>query len=245
MKKIAILATTLLSFAFVCQQALADRMESASYIIQFGNFNITAGEKESSSYKVTDTVGQTGAGPYGSLGSSTYFVGGGFQYIYPFEVSEFNFSISNTSIDLGVLTPGFHNSASNQIAVQAVGTAGYSVYAFETRALTHQDGVESIPDTSCDLGTCTESQARVWVNQNVPGFGFNISGDDVVSDFVSSNYFRQFANNNLGETMQRIMGATTIDGERTADITYKAGISGSQAAGNYQTEIIFIAVPGY
>ena len=68
---------------------LAETLESSSYVIQFGNFNVTSGEKSNSNYAVTDTVGQTGAGPYGQLGSSTYFVGSGFQYIYPFDQYQF------------------------------------------------------------------------------------------------------------------------------------------------------------
>ena len=72
----------------------AERLESDSYIIQFGNFNVTSGTKTSGNFSLTDTVGQTADGP---LSNGNYFVGSGFQYLY--QIGEFSFSISDLSID--------------------------------------------------------------------------------------------------------------------------------------------------
>ena len=120
-----------LIYAFATQ---ADRLESNSYVIQFGNFNMTAGEKESSSYKVTDTVGQTAAGPYTS---ASYFVGSGFQYIY--QIPNFRFTISDVDINLGILTSGAHNTDSHTVAITTRGAGGYTVYAYELKPLTHSN----------------------------------------------------------------------------------------------------------
>ncbi len=220
--------------------AQADRLESDSYVIQFGNFNMTAGEKNSTSYKVTDTMGQIAPGPYNS---TSYFVGGGFQYIY--QIGSFRFSISDVDLDLGTLTTDAHNSATNQLTISTRGAGGYSVYAYELRPLTHSNNTNIINDTTCDNNDCDESTATTWVNQSVGGFGFNASGDDVASDFINANYFRQFADNSNSEAMQMIMSSTDIAKNRTATITYKAGLSGIEAAGKYQTGIVYVAVPGY
>jgi hypothetical protein len=243
MKKPLIFFSILLACSLIVTQVYADKLESESYVITFGNFNITSGEKDSATYHVTDTVGQTGAGPYGTFGSTDYFVGGGFQYIY--QIPEFSFSLSAIQIDLGVLTPGSHSNANHTATVNTKGAGGYTVYAYEIQALTHSNGSNFISDTTCDLGGCSETTAAVWTNQNIPGFGFNASGDDVVPEFTDSTYYKQFANDQSAETMQAIMTSDTIATSRTATITYKAGIAGDQAAGSYETGVIYVAVPGY
>lgn len=223
----------------------AERLESESYVIQFGNFNMTAGKKTSGtgSYTVTDTVGQTGAGPFGQYGSSSYFVGSGFQYIY--QISTFGFSISRTAIDLGELTPGIHNTGSHTVTIRTKGAGGYTLYAYELYPLRHSNGTDTIPDTTCDAGDCTQIAAGVWVDQDIPGFGFNVTGTDKKADFVDNTYFRQFANDSASEAMQPIMSSTDVADNSTGTITYKAGVSGTTAAGNYQTGVVFVAVPGY
>ncbi len=221
----------------------AERLESGSYVIQFGNFNITAGEKSSASYNVTDTVGQTGAGPYGQYGVSGYFVGGGFQYIY--QIDQFRFRISKTLISLGTMVPGIHYVDSHTLQVTTRGAGGYKVYAYEEHPLLHSAGVYSIPNTTCDAGGCTHITAQPWTNQNIAGFGFNAAGDDVAADFVSSNYYRSFADRSGAQQMQIIMSSATAGLNRTATVTYKAGVSPTQAEGNYSTPVVYVAVPGY
>jgi len=223
--------------------ALADLLESDSYVIQFGNFNMTAGEKSGPSYNVTDTVGQTGAGPFGQYGSSTYFVGSGFQYIY--QIDTFSFRISRVAIDLGELFVGSHNTGSHNLTITTRGAGGYSIYAYELHPLRHSTGSPNIPDTTCDSASCNQVTAGVWTNQSIPGFGFNITGHDIPADFIDSTYYRQFADNSAAEAMQKVMSSTNIASGRTGTVTYKAGISGSQAAGNYQTGVAYVAVPGY
>lgn len=221
----------------------ADRLESDSYVIQFGNFNIGSGEAQGGNYGLTYTIGQTAPGPFGEYGVSNYFVGSGFQYIY--QINTFGFTIDQVSLDLGELIIGQHSSASNQLTITTRGAGGYTIYAYEERPLTHSNNVDTIPDTTCDGGGCDETTAAVWTNPAIPGFGFNVEADDAVADFIDTTYFRQFADDSSGETMQPIMSDTNIANSETGTVTYKAGIDGSVAAGNYQTAIAYIAVPGY
>ncbi|NCN83175.1 MAG: hypothetical protein GW947_04390 [Candidatus Pacebacteria bacterium] len=237
-------ATAWGSYQLALAPVLAERLESDSYVIQFGNFNVTAGEKSSASYKVTDTVGQTGAGPYGEYGVSSYFIGGGFQYIY--QIDQFSFSISKLTIDLGELTTGAHNTDDLTLSITTRGAGGYAVYTYETKPLTHQDGSHTVADTICDSGSCTEAAAGLWTNVNVGGFGFNATGADAASDFLTTDHFRQFADNSTAETMQSIMSSSDIVEDETVVVTYKAGLStASQAAGRYETATVYVAVPGY
>jgi len=223
--------------------ALADELKSASYLIQFGNFNTTSGQKSSTSYNVTDTVGQGGSGPFGQYGSSGYFIGGGFQYIY--QIDSFRFSISRNAIDLGTPSPGQPTTGSHNLSITTKGAGGYRVYAYELHRLQTPGGIDFIPDTTCDAGSCDQVLAQVWSDVNKPGFGFNMTGNDVAADFTNTTYFRQFADTSLGEAMQVIMSSANIASQRQATVTYKLGISGNQAAGNYQTGVVYVAVPGY
>lgn len=221
----------------------ADELKSNSYWIQFGNLNVTSGEKSSASYGVTDTVGQIAPGQYGEYGNSTWFVGGGFQYIY--QIDEFSFVISDLNMDLGLLTSGSHNSTSNTLTINTRGAGGYTVYAYEAHPLRHEDGVTDLPDTTCDNTLCDETNAEVWMNQSIPGFGFSMTGDDVPSDFVDGTYFRQFADSSSAESMQVVMSSSNIAASRQSTVTYKVGMPGDQQAGNYETYVVFVAVPGY
>ncbi len=230
-------------FGASAMPALAERLESGSYVIQFGNLNISSGEQSGASYNVTQSVGQIAAGPYGQYGSSNYFVGGGFQYIY--QIPKFRFIISDINLDLGTLTTGVHNTATNTLEIRTNGGSGYAIYAYELHPLRHSNGTANIPDTTCDAGTCSQATAAVWTNQNIPGFGFNIAGDDIPVDFINTTYFRQFANDEGAEAMQPVMSSTDVARLDIGTVTYKAGPPGGIDAGNYQTGIVYVAVPGY
>lgn len=243
MKKSIVFLTTLSIFFFAFSLVNAENLKSDSYVITFGNFNITSGEKSSASYNVTDTVGQTGAGPYGEYGSSTYFVGSGFQYIY--QIDSFSFQISKTLVNLGELSENTHSTDSHTLTITTKGAGGYSIYAFEEHPLRQVQGSQEVADTTCDSGTCTHTSAAVWSNQNIAGFGYNMSGNDIPSHFIDNTYFKNFADNESADPMQVVMSSNNIANQRQATVTYKAGIGGSQASGNYETAVVYVAVPGY
>ena len=75
-KIIFLLSILLISFPAT---VLAQRFSSPSYLINWGNFNLTSGSKTSPNYRLTDTVGQNAPGY--SEGDSLA-VKAGFQYIY-------------------------------------------------------------------------------------------------------------------------------------------------------------------
>ena len=214
-------------------------IESENYVIQMPNFNSGAGIPSSSGYRLDTTIGQTGAGLYTSTG---YLVRSGFQYIH--SIIPFSFSISDFLINFGTLIPDTPATETSTLTVSAGGAGGYSVTAKENDSLKTTGGT-SIPDTTCDAGTCTESEAKVWNSNSTYGFGYNMSGNDVPDDFDDSTYFRRFANLAVSEIPQEIMGSANVGKDRSATITFKVNVSGSQAAGNYQNTILFTALPSF
>lgn len=216
---------------------LAESLVSPSYQIRLGNFNMTSGTKSSSSYSLTDTVGQTAAGAFSSSG---YALLSGFQYIY--SLYPFSFSISDLSVDFGALNLGSFATSSHNLVVSTP-RLGYSVTAYEVERL--KSGTNYISDTTCDSGTCTETTAGVWSNTSIYGFGYNMTGSDIPATFTDSTYFRPFPDLSLGDSPAVVMSSTVPGEGRTATVTYKVNISASQAAGDYSTQIVYIATPTY
>ena len=234
----------MLVIAGLANPVQADNMESASYFLQFGNFNMGSGAFDpGSAVNLTYTMGGTAIGPYGEYGTSSYFVGSGFQYIY--QIDQFTFKLSKLSIDLGELTAGSFATDSHQLTINTGSAGGYQVYVFENHPLRHlTQPSATVQDTNCNAG-CSESIAGIWDNPDYPGFGYRVFGDDVATDFINDTYYRRFADNSMGEDMQAIMASDNIAIDATATVTYQAAPAGNQIAGDYQTSIIFVAVPGY
>lgn len=233
----------ILPLGLLTKKILAQSFESNSYYIQMGNFNMTGGRKTSLNYTLTDTAGQTFQGQFDSSG---YVTKAGFQYIH--DLGLFSFSISDLSIDFGSLTIESLTTDQNTLSVTSVGASGYQVLAYETNPLRRQITSTDIPDTTCDDTTCDESTCRPWTSTSAYGFGFNMTGNDVDTSsgkFEDPTYFCQFADDESSETPQPVMLSDNVGTGRTASVTYQVNISTLQEAGDYATEIVFLAVPGY
>jgi hypothetical protein len=162
------------------------------------------------------------------------------------------FSISETLIYFGPLSPTNPILRSNKISLKNHSPNGYSIIAFEDKELSwlttpqelefpeiaSQSGA-AIPDTSCDEGLCSETNSAPWTNTLTYGFGFR------TSDFSEPESYRQFANISKNETPQTIISRTGNDQENIYQITYKVNIAGTQAKGYYGNSITFIAAPNF
>lgn len=243
MKKLALLFIGLLGYWFIGLLVYSPihaqaSIESDNYKIQMPNFNSGAGIPTSTTYKMDTTIGQAAAGLYSSSG---YRVRSGFQYIH--SIIPFSFSMSNFLINFGPLVTEVPSTLTSTITVSSGGAGGYKVMARESSALT--SNVDTIPNTNCDSGSCTQSSAGVWSLATTYGFGYNMSGNDVPDDFVDSTYYRRFADASQGQADQVVMSSNNVGKNRVATITYKVNVSGTQAAGKYQNKILFTAIPSF
>ncbi len=227
--------------AILPNETIADDLKSPTFEIQMSTINITGGEKSSSSYKLTDTVGQTFQGQFDSAG---FVILAGFQYINT--LIPFSFKISDLDINFGSLVPGIPSLQSNTLTVTTGSAFGYSVTTVEDHPLRHSNGSTSIPDTSCDLATpCLQTDANLWTDNTRFGFGYNMQGTDVdTSDFVSSDYYRPYPVQDIDQPAI-IMSRGGVATSSAATVTYKINISETQAAGTYQNSIQYIAIPSF
>lgn len=226
------------------------QMDSDSYQVQMPNVNMTSGNKSSANYNVSDTVGQTFQGQFDSAG---YIIKAGFQYIHT--LFDFSFTISDTTIDFGSLSIGTPSILKNQLTISAPGAGGYQITVFETHPLRLlSDTTSNIPDTTCNGGaeTCDETSAALWTNDSTYGFGFNVNSathpGDIPTDFTTTSYYRQFADADkspVPESPQIIMSSSIASRSAQSTVRYKINIDANQAAGQYQTGIVFIATPSY
>lgn len=225
--------------------ALAQTMSNTNYTLQMGNLNMTAGKPTGPSNKLNLTVGQTAPGLYSKTGVN-YKVRAGFQYIK--SIIAFAFSISETNINFGTLSPTTPVTRTNNLTISNGSANGYQITAFENHQLSVPSTGSIIPDTTCDDGTCTESTSALWNNTLTYGFGYrcdNVTGTDCASGFTTANYYKQFADNSIPETAQAVMSGTNVGRSKQVQVTYKVNVSSSQPPGIYTNVITYIATPTF
>ena len=227
--------------SFLVPKVQADNFESERYRIQFGNISEGGENLSSSGYNLGVSLGQTAAGEFQSAG---YVVKAGFQYIH--SIIPLFFSISSTNINFGSLLPLTPSTQTTVLTVSFGGSGQYQVTTVEKTPLKTLSG-NTIPNTACDGGasTCTLSLAKPWTSTSKYGFGYNMSGDDVPTDFIDATYYRPFPDESAAESPQIVMSSVNVGRSRQATATFKSNISGVQQAGSYHTSVAYTATSGY
>lgn len=237
----------LISFLYLTLYAAssnAQTMTNDDYIIQMGNLNMSAGKPSNSSYKLLNTVGQTGPGLYSG---TNYKVRAGFEYIL--SIIPFRFKIDNIFIDFGSVSPTIPVSRTNKLTVSNGSAFGYQVTVSQNHNLrSDANGIE-IPQTACDGPSCTPTTAAPWTSALTYGFGYrcdNITGTDCDNQFLTStDYYRPFIDSPSTATVMNEPTGPHASRNTIAQVTYKLNISGSQAAGRYQNILNYIAMPTF
>jgi hypothetical protein len=232
----------LVIFFIFASQVNAVSMNSPRFKIESANIEVASDNKNSGSYKLSDTIGQLAAGQYSSTG---YTVKAGFQYLQ--SIIPFRFSVSNININLGDLIPGALSTVVTNLSIN-LGDVGqqYQVTAIEEGPLKTQSG-NIIPDTVCNGkgNTCSKSLAKIWSLASAYGFGYSMSGNDIPTDFINADYYRPFPDKTVAESPITIMESSNVRKSRQSTVTFKTNVSSIQPAGSYQTVINFVATPSY
>jgi hypothetical protein len=235
------LILNVLFHAFTLSQTHAQTMTNGNFNVQGGNFNSFSGAASNpQGNKVSFTSGETGS--EGFTGSN-YKIKAGFQNIN--SSTSFTFSISSTSLNFGDLKPGEPVTRTNLLTISSNSAPGYSVKASENHEPQVLNGA-SIPDTTCDNGSCSQTTAAVWSSPLTYGFGYrcdNKLSSGCSPDFSQTDSFRQFSNSSNKEEPVDIMQGIGTKLSHQSQITYKINIPNTQPAGMYQNSILYIAVP--
>ena len=162
-------------------------------------------------------------------------------------VKPFTFSLSDRLLDFGELSPSNPINRSVQIGIYNSTPFSYAIVALEDHPLEQAQGM-TIPDTTCDNGSCSQSVASSWTSGLTYGFGFrcnNTAGLDCSSDFSDTGTFRQFSDASLQEDPAVIMAGGGNKKNAQASISMQINVPGSQPPGSYATAITFLATPGF
>jgi hypothetical protein len=120
---------------------------------------------------------------------------------------------SPTTVPFGTVSLNTFYIGCQDLVVSTNAGNGYSLTVQESSAMKTADGRFTIPDTTCDAGTCSESAAATWTDAAKNGLGhtcFNQDNNhDCDSSYSSGTKFRHFANIARAETAQTIMSSTT------------------------------------
>jgi len=217
--------------------SIAQDSESSSYKVQMGNFNFTAGEKSSTSYTLTDTAGELSPG---QSSSGSYTIKAGFQYVNT--IVPFTFSLSNSIINFGTLSPQTPQTDTTNITVTSGAAFGYQVTSQENHQLESvgYPGTVFIDDVVGDNADITHTNQGDWLLSTTYGMGYtlsNITGTDAV--FTSG--YRSFADESCVESPVVVMSRNGVTSTSEVQVGYKVNISNVQESGQYQNVVTYVA----
>lgn len=234
-------ALTIIFTVFMTASGIqAFEARSTNYKMQMGNFNYTAGEKESASYWFHDTGGELAPG---QSDSGSYTILAGFEYIA--SIIPFTFEISNNNINFGTLVPETPATASTTLTITSGAAYGYRVTAQANNPMQNQGyaGV-FIPDVEGDNSDITHLQEGAWNNNTTYGFGYTLSNLTSTHAVFTSGY-RAFADQSNSEEPVNVMFSPGVIDQSAVEVTYKINVSPIQEAGVYENIVTYIATGTY
>jgi hypothetical protein len=149
----------------------------------------------------------------------------------------FSFSVSQNILDFGVLQAT--NPVIRKLTFTLASNRGYHVLTAADHPLQNftNQTIETIPDTTCDNGSCSDITEALWTNTLTYGFGYH-------TDSMDAATFRQFPNTLQNEAPATLVSASYAK-DREFNITYKINISNTQSKGAYTNKIMYIATPDF
>lgn len=161
------------------------------------------------------------------------------------------------TVPLGTLSISSFTDASQKLTVSTNADSGYSVTVIEDDQL-GKGGATSpyIPDSPGDAANMTHTAKADWddpADSDAKGFSYSLQNVDALSiafqysdtdgNCSGTTYCgKQFpATADVGDTAQEIFSSTTVANAEDVYICYKAVISATQEAGDYENAITFVA----
>lgn len=175
-------------------------------------------------------------------------VGKNYQAVLGFgdipERSFFSAKISGTILDFGKLYPTNPILREVLLEIDGQSTHGYSVLGYEDHPLADNIFSNTIPDTSCDRGLCTQMTSATWKSDLTYGFGYtceDITGSSC-SDFEDINSYKSFPDGSKSQDYQQVL-STIESGRSKSKIIHKLNVSASQKNKIYLNNINYLAIP--
>jgi hypothetical protein len=149
----------------------------------------------------------------------------------------------------------FYNAA-HQISVSTNAANGYTVTTSESAPMSLNGlGVINLQDALGNGGTMSESASSEWTTTTANGFGFSLQNNGAAAtsflyttasgNCTGTFCARQFANIAGAETPQTIFSSTTVANAESVYVCYRINVGATQAAGNYENQIVYTATGSF
>lgn len=155
-------------------------------------------------------------------------------------------TLSESLIDYGSLSATNPVIRTLDIAVRK-NFGGYELLTQEDHPLLAANAA-TIPDTSCDNGSCTIDTAANWSNTLTFGFGYRCTdrnGNGCSTEFTNPTYYKRFPKAVKTQIPQIVLSSLFPAQDIRAQILYKVNIAGTQSPGSYSNTVSYIAVPNF
>lgn len=156
------------------------------------------------------------------------------------------------SVPFGTMALNTFKTLAQDVTVSTNATGGYVVTASENDQL-GKDGATTpnIADSLGNGGAMSESASAEWTTATINGFGFSLQNVDAASvpfqyttatgNCTGTFCSRQFADIAGSETAQTIFSSTTVANAENVYVCYRLSVGATQAAGDYENQIIYTA----
>jgi hypothetical protein len=149
----------------------------------------------------------------------------------------------------------FYNAV-HQLTVSTNAASGYVVTTSESAPLSRDGlGVTTIADAPGNNNLMTNAVSDEWTTTTKNGFGFslqNISAaipaflyTTATGNCTGTFCARQFANIAGAATPQTIFSSTTVANAESVYVCYRLNVGATQAAGNYENQIVYTATGSF
>jgi hypothetical protein len=149
-----------------------------------------------------------------------------------------------TSVPFGTISPNTFYQGCQDLIVSTNAGNGYSVTVQESHAMMTANGLFTIPDTTCDNGSCSTATAAPWVTPTNNGFGltcFNQAGSDCHASFVNGTKFKPLPNVAAGTAF----GVSLVQKKTDATLVHVGSLSSTFGSNNRAGDLIVVAASGY
>jgi len=139
--------------------------------------------------------------------------------------SSFIFTVSQESVNFGKLTAT--NPVTRLLYLTVEGPSNYQIFISENHPLVTDKN--TIPDTTCDSGACSEITSAIWNSALTYGFGYH-------SLSMPEKEYKQFPDLSKKEQFDSIFQDKII---------YKVNVAATQQPGAYSNTVTYMASPNY
>jgi len=146
---------------------------------------------------------------------------------------------SATAVNFGTLNIGTEIEGAQKLTVSTNATNGYQILVYGRQNLLSAGGeaIDSIAATN-------ESPASWPIDPSPGGYGYH-AGDDTLSGGSSARFSPNNTYAKFETTMKEIAYSSISVTDDVTDLIFKMEITNQQEAGDYSSEIVYIAVPTF